>query len=131
MRKMLSFLSLTLLGLSACATDESISKFVDVNAEYYLVSLGGQPFDARATISFPAPGEVVGQAPCNRYFAMQTVPYPWFGLEGVGATRMACPDLDAETAFFTALENMTLAEVSGETLILSNPSGGEMVFEAR
>ena len=46
-------------------------------------------------------------------------------------TRRACPELPEETAFFKALEQMTLAEVVGETLILSNTEGGEMVFEAR
>jgi heat shock protein HslJ len=44
---------------------------------------------------------------------------------------MACPDLAAETTFFATLENMTLSEASGDTLILSNPDGRQMVFVAR
>lgn len=121
----------TIAALGACSPDESISKFADPSAEYALVSLDGVAFPATATISFPEAGKVVGQAPCNRYFATQTVPYPWFGLEGIGATRMACPELDQESAFFAALEDMTLAEVSGATLILSNPAGREMTFTVR
>lgn len=130
MTRILSLL-IGLTSLSACAADESISKFVDTSAEYALVEMDGMPFVAKATIAFPEEGRVVGQAPCNRYFAQQTVPYPWFGLEGIGATRMACPDLAIETAFFNALEGMTLAEVSGDTLILSNSLGRQMVFAAR
>lgn len=128
---MLSLFALSGLALGGCSPDESISKFADGEAAYHLVSLDGVPFAGRATISFPEPGRVTGQAPCNSYFALQTVPYPWFGLEGIGATRMACPDLDLEAQFFAALEDMTLSEVTGDTLILSNPAGREMVFEAR
>lgn len=119
------------LYLSACFPDESISGFVDPTSVYQLVKVDGVSFEATATISFPDTGKVEGQAPCNRYFAAQTEPYPWFALDGIGATRMACPDLSAETAFFAALEDMTLAEVSGDTLILSNTNGRQMVFNAR
>ena len=43
---------------------------------------------------------------------------------------MACDSLSAETVFFTALGDMTLAEVVGDTLILSNDKGREMVFQS-
>ncbi|SMX39786.1 META domain-containing protein [Octadecabacter ascidiaceicola] len=122
---------LPLLFASACFPDESISGFVEPTAEYHLVEIDGAPFDGTATIAFPEPGRVAGQAPCNRYFAAQTADYPWFALDGIGASRMACPDLNLESAFFTALEDMTLAEVSGDTLILSNTGGRQMVFVAR
>jgi heat shock protein HslJ len=122
---------LPLLFASACVSDESISGFVAPSTEYHLLEIDGAPFDAPATISFPETGKVVGQAPCNRYFATQIAPYPWFELKGIGATRMACENLAAESAFFAALEDMTLAEVSGDTLILSNTDGRQMVFVAR
>jgi heat shock protein HslJ len=44
---------------------------------------------------------------------------------------MACPDLAAESQYLTALGEMTLAEVSGPTLILSNDAGRSMVFTAQ
>lgn len=132
LRAMRSLISLlTFLALAACWQDESVSRFADPAAEYHLIEMDGAPFVPRATIGFPKEGEVVGQAPCNRYFAAQTAPYPWFVLDGIGATRMACPDLEAESAFFAALEDMSLAEVVGTTLILSNEAGRKMVFEAR
>lgn len=118
-------------ALLGCAQDESIAKFANPGSAYTLVSVNGTPFPALATIAFPTPGQVTGQAPCNRYFARQTVPYPWFGLEDIGATRMACADLEQETAFFEVLGAATLAEISGPSLILSNTAGLSMVFEAR
>jgi heat shock protein HslJ len=129
MRYLMSLL--TFLVLAACQQDETVSKFASPDAEYHLIEIDGSPFEAWATIVFPTQGEVVGQAPCNRYFAKQTVPYPWFALEGIGATRMACPDLEAETAYFAALEDMSLVEVVGDTLILTNEAGRRMVFVAR
>jgi heat shock protein HslJ len=124
-------LLIPLAFLNTCAGDESIAGYVDPSAEYHLVEIDGEAINLRATITFPSAGEVVGQAPCNRYFATQTVPYPWFSLDGIGATRMACPEMAAETAFFEALEDMTLSEASGDTLILSNSDGRQMVFVAR
>ncbi len=129
---MFKFFALGIFGfLSACAADETISGFVDPNAEFYLVEMDGRAFELNATIQFPKPGDVVGQAPCNRYFAQQTLPYPWFNLDGIGATRMACPDLPQETEFFAALQEMSLAEAANKTLILSNEAGRRMVFQTR
>jgi heat shock protein HslJ len=59
-----------------------------------------------------------------------TVPYPWFDAGPIASTRLACPALDAEVAFFAALGQATLIEVGGDTLILSNPDGLKMVFTA-
>jgi len=91
----------------------------------------GQALPARATHLFPEEGRSAGEAPCNRYFGTLTDPYPWFKPTGIGATKRACPDLAAEDAFFNALNAMTLAEVAGQTLILSTPEGREMVFTAQ
>jgi heat shock protein HslJ len=85
----------------------------------------------QATISFPRPGQIAGQATCNRCSAVQAAPYPWFLAESIGATGMACPELDAEQDFLGALATMTFAEIAGDTLILSNTDGRQMVFAAQ
>lgn len=118
------------VGLTACVGDETIARYAVPGAEYELVDVDGAAFGPRATITFPEAGRVVGQGPCNRYSAPQSEVYPWFNLGPIAATRMACPDLAAEAAFFDALAAMTLAEVAGNTLILTAPDGREMVFRA-
>lgn len=115
-------------GLAACAGDETISGYADREATYRLTELGGRPFAATATIRFPDEGRITGEAPCNSYSGTQAAPYPWFDPGPIAATRRACPDLDAEAAFFAALEAMTLAEVTGDVLILTDADGREMVF---
>jgi heat shock protein HslJ len=115
------------LLLSACK-DETISGYADAGAIWSLVELDGSAFQASATLNFPEKGRIVGNAPCNSYSGTQTAPYPWFETGPILSTKRACADLDAETAFFAALSEMRIAEVSGSTLILSNEAGREMVF---
>ncbi len=120
-----------LFALPACQTDETISGYADRAVIYRLEQVNGRSFAARATIAFPEPGTVSGQAPCNRYSASQTVPYPWISIGPIATARVACPDLAQESLFFEALKAASLAEVQGGTLILSNDAGLQMVFRAQ
>ncbi len=117
------------LPIVGCA-DETVSGYADPDATYRLVEISGTPFAAQATIAFPEEGRVRGEAPCNRWSATQSVPYPWFKLGPIAATKRACPDLEAEARFLTMLGEMTLVEVQGPVLILSDDQGRAMVFEA-
>ncbi|MET4102213.1 heat shock protein HslJ [Roseovarius sp. MBR-78] len=127
MRTALLLIAMSLLGY---CKDETVSGHGGQAAVWGLVSIDGTPVTARATLSFPEEGVIAGEAPCNRYSAQQTVPYPWFRAERIIYTRRACPELDAETRFLGALAEMTLVEVAGDTLVLSNDAGREMLFRA-
>lgn len=124
------------LGLSAftalfsCA-DETLSGYGAADKLWVLTELDGAEFTAEVTLEFPEEGVLRGKAPCNTFQGTQTVPYPWFKAENIAVTRMACPDLEAEAVFFTALSEMTLAEVGMDTLFLSNDAGRKMVFLAQ
>jgi len=126
----LLFALLIPLALTACKYDETVSGYTDTGATWVLVELDGKPFIGRATITFPAKGRVAGEAACNRYSGKQTAPLPWFKIEDMQATLMACNDSTGERAFLSALEEMSLAETHGGTLILSNDNGREMVFKS-
>lgn len=117
------------LSLPGACRDETVRAHGGDAGVWHLQSIDGAPFVARATLGFPARGRISGEAPCNSYSAQQTAPYPWFKAEKLSTTRLTCPDLAAETAFLRALEAMTLVEVAGAVLILSNDGGREMVFE--
>ena len=122
-----STLALALL-VSACTADESLTRYGAAGKTWVLTELNGAAFAARATIEFQAQDVVVGSAPCNRFSSRQTEPYPWFKLGPILSTKTACPDLDAETAFFSALDRMSLSEVGNTALILSNDGGESMIF---
>lgn len=121
-------LPLCLLALAACKTDETLHAYGAAGGVWQLSELDGAAFTARATLEFPQPGRVAGQAACNRFSAAQTAPYPWFAIGPIAATKMACPDLGDENAYLAALGAMRVAEVLGDTLRLSNEAGREMVF---
>ena len=123
MRWALAALALVLAG---CA-DETISGYA-APGPWRLVSIDGEPYPAEATMDLSVPGRVSGRGPCNGWSAAQRVPYPWFEIGPVTATRMACPALADEAAFFGALEAMELAEASGDVLVLSTADGREMEF---
>ena len=123
-------LLIALLGLGTCGKDETVAAYGGAGQVWVLVQLDDAPFDFHTTLSFPEPGKIAGDGPCNRYSGVMTTPYPWFDVGQVVSTRMACPDLQAEAAFFEALSEMTESEVSGGTLILRNEAGREMLFTA-
>ena len=126
---MLRALVLVMLMVSGCNKDETLAAFAGDAGDFTLISIDSLPFDGRATINIRETGRISGQAPCNRYFATQTAPYPWFEIGPIGATRMACADLALEQTFFDNISKMTLTEISGGTLILSNTDGLRMIFQ--
>lgn len=125
-------LTCALLGialiLTACKKDETVAGYGTAEKIWTLTELDGSPFTATATLTFLEPGRIAGQAPCNRYFADMDKPYPWFGAGPIGATRMVCAAMADEARYLEALAQMTLSEVLGDTLILSNDAGRQMVF---
>jgi heat shock protein HslJ len=126
----LRFLIILLALLGACREDESVRAYGGADKEWHLVELNTQPFTAKATLTFPEEGRIAGNAPCNSYTGSMTVPYPWFEADAIAATKRACPDLVAESAYFEALGAATLSEILGNVMILSNTDGLSMVFEA-
>ncbi|MCX7566776.1 META domain-containing protein [Sulfitobacter sp. F26169L] len=124
------FAVVLLTALSACKGDETVRAYGGADHVWTLKELGGATFPAKATLTFPKAGEIAGEGPCNRYFGALKTPYPWFDAGPIGSTRVACPEMTAETAFLAALESATLSEVAGDTLVLSNTEGLVMVFKS-
>ncbi|MFL4469934.1 META domain-containing protein [Tateyamaria armeniaca] len=124
-------LGLALLGLiPACQSDETVAAYGASGVTWTLVSQNGAPFAARATLVFGEDGQVSGQAPCNRFTFTNTLPYPWFETGPIAATKVACPDLEAEDAFFQTVGAMTRVVLGDDGMVMANDAGGEMVFTA-
>ena len=112
---------------SGCIGDETLTGY-GAAGHWEVVSINEKAFNATATMVLDPDGSIYGQAPCNGYSSTQSAPYPWFKIEPIHATRRACADLADEQEFFTALQSMTLSEVSGDVLILSNDQGDRLLF---
>jgi len=97
-------------------------------AVWSLTQLNGQSFTARATLSLAQEGRITGRGPCNSYSGIQTAQFPDFNVRGVLSTKRACPELQAETEFFSALREMTGIAIIDNTLTLQDALGQQMVF---
>ncbi len=117
------------LTLAACFKDETVTGYGG-DRLWTLTEIDDTPFPFRATLQFGEDGKVSGQAPCNRFFTTQSAPYPWLDLGPLAGTKMACRDYKAEVAYLEALSEMTLVEISGDIMILSNDAGRKMLFTA-
>lgn len=116
--------------LTACQRDETVSAYGAADKVWRLMSIDDVPFTASATLTFPDPGTIAGEAPCNTYSTTMTVPYPWFEAGPIMTTRRTCPDQQSEDLFLKTMSEMTLSEVLGNTMILSTPDGSLMLFKA-
>lgn len=110
------------LGLLACAAIgyAVISQTRGAPAtEWQLATIDGKAPDYSATLSLAEPGRISGQAPCNRYFADLKREGAGFVLGPIGATKMACDQMQGEAAFFAALGSVTTAKEEAGVLELS------------
>jgi heat shock protein HslJ len=93
--------------------------------EWRLADIGGQPAPAGAD-STRHPGftliaegrKVQGSAGCNRMNGTYQLDGQKLKFGPLATTRMACPDMQTETAFLKALQATTRYEISGSSLML-------------
>lgn len=112
--------------VAACALTPAVAEPAP-DAVFVLRGVGGFAFPPAGytgqpvTVGFPMPGQVAGQAPCNRWFAS------WSGTAGnmaigpVAATRMACPELAMEARVLGWLAGVTTLQETPFGILLSGP----------
>ena len=122
MRRILLALPLALL---ACVQAPEFKPY-----HWKLVSIGGKPFAATATMALDESGKrVSGQAPCNTWSGrIVTTPSPEWAIRDVVSTEMACPDLAAEQEFYAGLARATHMAVGIGYLRLTDTRGFTMEF---
>ena len=117
-----------LMSLSACLKDETISGQSDASEVWALVRMNETEISTPITLTFPEKGKIAGRAPCNRYFASQNAPLPWFEAGPIAATKVACPELALESLYFQTLASITLIERTGDVLLLNGDQGEVLEF---
>ena len=117
---------LAALSLAACVTPAQSQAEIE-GVDWHLVGLEGQTVAWTASLRFDGKG-VSGNAPCNSWGARNGASLPEVSIAALRATRMACPDLKAESAFFEALQAMQRAELDQGHLYLIGPEGRIMEF---
>ncbi len=134
MRRLLATAPLA-FALAACAmmTTEPEPQVPEGNwllpgTTWKLVELDGAPYAARATATLNSDGTISGQAPCNSFSATYSGHWPDISFNNTASTKMACPDLDQETAFFAAMRKVNHAEMLTDSMLLTGPDNTSLRF---
>ena len=80
------------------------------------------------TLVFSDSSAVYGSAGCNRFFGNYEMDGDKLKFSPLGATRMACPDLQLETEFFKALETVDTYSIKDGLLSLKSKDKVVAVF---
>lgn len=116
---------LSCAALAACVTPALSDEIAGI--DWHLVGLEGSEVTWDATLRLDG-DKLTGKAPCNRYFGTNAASLPAISFSGIGATRMACEELAAEEAYFSALQAMQRSELDQGHLFLIGPEGRIMEF---
>jgi len=118
-------------GLSSSATTEiTISEHLDTTLWSLSASSSVTPAPGtEITLSFQS-GQLAGFAGCNNYTGSYTATDNGDGTYSVSGSNLStsksiCPDevMIAENAYLQALQQVTTAQVQGDTLVLNYPAG--------
>ena len=101
------------------------------NIQWYLTEVGGSPVSPMAgdkqphILLDPARKQATGFAGCNNFFGSYELDGASLTFGPMGATRMACPDLETglEASVFEALENTRKWKIEGGDLLLLKAHG--------
>lgn len=120
------------LALSAC-----VKAAKNVKAQSPLPSLAGSewgPEGADASdqfVAFKTGGEVVGHGGCNQFFGTYDQSGDKLTFGPLAATRMACPNLDEEQAFMSALQSARRIEATHLRLMMKGENGDPVLILRR
>lgn len=129
MKSLLILLFMIFGGIGSCDSAKEAAKLKDV--KWVLETLNGEKVELadpenKMFIQFDiAEKRVNGRAACNRFFGNFELDDSKLKFSPMGATRMACPDLQKETEFFQMLDKVDSYEIKDNTLLFL--SKGEVV----
>lgn len=113
---------LVTLALSACV---KVAK--NVKAQSSLSTLMGSEWGPEGTsdqfVAFKSGGEVIGHGGCNRFFGTYDQNGDTLTFGPLASTKMACPNLNEEQAFMSALQSARTVEATHLRLIIKGEDG--------
>lgn len=115
-----------LLSCGSSNTPKPILNTTFENTKWILFSLNGKEFTSenQTYIVFNTiDSKVTGTAACNNFFGTFNKKGSSLTFEPLGFTRIACPELEKETAFMKAIKNTASYKITGNKLSLSDING--------
>lgn len=131
MKNLLLLFCLFLMGVG-CNSSKNMAKLNDVKWE--LKTLNNKEVkltdkNSEVYIQFnEAEKKVYGRGGCNRFFGNYEMDGDKLKFSPMGATRMACPDLQTENEFFQILDTVDTYTIKGGSLSLKSKGNIVAVF---
>ncbi len=131
MKSLLLLFCLALFGVS-CNSSKNMAKLDGVKWELKLLNdreVKLTDNNSEVYLQFnEAEKKVSGRGGCNRFFGNYEMDGDKLKFSPLGATRMACPDLQLETEFFKALETVDTYSIKDGLLSLKSKDKVVAVF---
>jgi len=111
-----------LVFVGACVSSQKTLPAELRNTHWVLRELNGAPVPVpeggrEAFILFaPDDTKVSGMGSCNNFFGTAAIGENTISFSGIGATRMACPDMRVEDALFQILSAPVTYSIAGRTM---------------
>lgn len=111
------FAAVTLVSCASMSTSKVGSSQVNIAGTKW--TLADQVKGKTPTLNVES-GKITGNGGCNNYFGELSLDPTAgnFSAKNIGATKMACPNMEVETQFFSMLNAATKYVVKGNTLEL-------------
>lgn len=132
---MKTILFLILIGLGAISCNSSRNMVKLTGVKWVLEKMDGKPLQMKENgnkvyIHFnDTEKRADGMAGCNRFFGGYEMDGKTLKFSQMGSTRMACPDMEVESAFFKMLESTDRFEIKDHKLLLMQ--GNQVLGEFR
>lgn len=118
--------ALLVLAGPAMAQDDMTHGPVD--GRWALQRIDDAPFTTHAELDLSQAGRVSGSGPCNGFSGRMEGDWLAMSIGPLRSTRRACPELDQEHLYFTALQAVQHGAMRDGDLVLTDTAGREMVF---
>jgi hypothetical protein len=128
---MLCDVILPYLFLKFCQTDETLAAYAEQDRDYQITEVLGQPAAFTAALRFPGRMRFQIETPCAVLDGRITAPLPWFEAQKITFAPRPCDDSPWQTDLMKILKTVTLAEIAGDTILLSSDARVALVFRTQ
>ena len=128
-------ISLLISILISCSSSKEKASATITDKNWMLKELNGTPVPVTGTkqpfiILHKKESRVNGNAGCNNFFGSYQINGVQITISNVGATKMACQDMELENNFFQLLQSPLTFSINGDELIFKNNNGNvSAIFE--
>lgn len=130
MMRNIRFVLASILLIVSCSSDKKNPTDAINNFDWNVTQIGGiSTFERTPTFQIKIENnKIEGSTGCNRFFGNISLEGHKMSVQNVGATKMACNDMQTEIAFLKALKNVTHFEIEKDKLKLLSEDSKVLMY---